>query len=416
MIRWIKKLTHFGVSELTDQIDRRRLVLLNTFYLISSITFIAATIQSYLCDEARVFTAIFILCALFQVGLIFILKGFSGLAEIWLMLIVNINLFFFNNVQGLEAGVYLYFFPVLLANAYIADFRKPLASVISIGISFTTIIASIIIRDPVYDIEQTELQARYSFYFNMIMAALIMISNTVITGWLNWHQHISFQARMEEKNRSEMAIREALRQKEILLKEVHHRVKNNLAVMRSLLNLQMHSTTNETARAILQDSLSRVTSMAMIHQRVYGHTNTDELNFLAYITDLAKELENTYNGNHERNITISVTGTPANINLNQAIPAGLILNELISNAYKHAFTGIQEGNIEIQFTKISLPSGGFSIAVEDNGKGMQLTSTPENSESLGMTIVHTLTDQLDGKVQFTNPISGGTHVMLHFPA
>ena len=82
LIRWIKKLTHFGVSELTDETYRRRLVLLNTFYLISSIIFIAATIQSYLCDEARGFTAVFILCALFQVGLIFILKGFSGLNDI----------------------------------------------------------------------------------------------------------------------------------------------------------------------------------------------------------------------------------------------------------------------------------------------------------------------------------------------
>lgn len=415
MVRWIKKLTHFGVSELTDELDKRRLVLLNTFYLLSSLTFIAATVQSYLCDEARLFTLIFILCALFQVGLLFILRGYSGLAEIWLMLIVNINLFFFNNLQGLEAGVYLYFFPVLLANAYIADFRKPLASAISICISFITILASIIIREPIYDIQQTELQARYSFHFNLIMAALIMISNTVITGWLNWHQHVSFHARMEEKNRSEMAIREALRQKEILLKEVHHRVKNNLAVMRSLLNLQMHSTTNESARAILQDSLSRVTSMAMIHQRVYGHTNTDELNFLAYITDLAKELENTYNGSRERNISISVTGNPANMNLNQAIPAGLILNELISNSYKHAFSSHREGTIEIQFAKSNLPASGFTIIVKDNGAGIPFTSAPETSESLGMTIVHTLTEQLDGKVIFTTPHSGGTHVMLHFP-
>jgi PAS domain S-box-containing protein len=202
----------------------------------------------------------------------------------------------------------------------------------------------------------------------------------------------------------------ALAEKIVLLKEVHHRVKNNLAVIAGLLGMQADSLEDERARISLEESQQRVQSMALIHEYLYANEHLDRVNFGQYIEQLARELCVTYAVESDR-IGIAVEAEEIEVSVHRAIPCGLILNELLSNALKYAFADGRTGEIRVHFARVE--SGELSLLCQDNGVGIPQNLDWQNAPSLGLKIVRILAKQIDGHLTLDRS-AGGTRWELRF--
>jgi PAS domain S-box-containing protein len=201
------------------------------------------------------------------------------------------------------------------------------------------------------------------------------------------------KADAEEREALISRLEAALSEKTVLLKEVHHRVKNNLAVIAGLLSLQADTLEDERAQVALQESQQRVLSMALIHEYLYSTQHLDRVNFGQYVQQLARELCVTYAVEADM-VSVDIEAEEIELGVHRAIPCGLILNELLSNALKYAFPDGRPGRIEVRFCR--LESGELSLACQDDGIGMPQGFDWHNSQSLGLRIVRILTRQIDG--------------------
>ncbi len=214
---------------------------------------------------------------------------------------------------------------------------------------------------------------------------------------------------VEDRKKAQAAITASLEEKEILLKEIHHRVKNNLQVTSSLLYLQSKNIRDKKAKSYLEESQNRIKSMAMIHEKLYRSENFAHINSRDYIRDLATYVFRSYSANG-RKIKLTIHVDPIEFDLDTAIPCGLILNELVSNAIKYAFPGNKKGEIIISLKEIQ--DDQVALSVKDNGIGIPEDFDPENSASLGLQLVNSLVRQLEGTVEFKN--NGGLEVIVVF--
>lgn len=197
-----------------------------------------------------------------------------------------------------------------------------------------------------------------------------------------------------ERKEMELELKKSLEEKEMLLKEIHHRVKNNLMVISSLLNLQSRYIKDKDALGIFKESQSRARSMALIHERLYQSSDLKRINFGEYIRTLAIEIFHTYAADDGR-LKLKMDVDDLMLDINTTVPLGLILNELVSNCMKHAFTQNMNGEIKIDFHKNGEK---YLLRVLDNGKGFPENLDFRNTQSLGLQIVNSLTEQIDGKV------------------
>jgi PAS domain S-box-containing protein len=203
-------------------------------------------------------------------------------------------------------------------------------------------------------------------------------------------------------------LRQALREKDVLFKEVHHRVKNNLQVISSLLRMQADTLPDSAAAAALQESRQRVFSMSLIHERLYGGQQMHELDFGDYAQALVNEL--LFSSTRSGAVRTQVKCSPILLNINQAIPCGLILNELVTNALKYAYPN-GEGEIAVEVGESA--GGRVSLTVADRGVGLPPGFNPKRSKTLGLSIVEILARQLGGKLRVES--AGGAQFTIEFP-
>ena len=189
-------------------------------------------------------------------------------------------------------------------------------------------------------------------------------------------------------------IQAALHEKEVLLKEIHHRVKNNMQVVSSLLQLQAQYIEDEPTLALFEESQVRIHSMALIHEQLYQSDNLDRIDLLPYVENLVANLYQSFGGGNN-SIQFKVNVDPISLNIETAIPCGLIINELVSNSLKYAFTESLAGEIKINFYH-DTTSQQFHLSIQDNGRGFPPGFNVENTETLGLRLVRMLTNQLDG--------------------
>ncbi len=192
-------------------------------------------------------------------------------------------------------------------------------------------------------------------------------------------------------------------EKSTLVKEVHHRVKNNLQIISSLLRMQRYEIENEEASKHFEEAINRVMTMALIHQKLYQGESLSDIKLKEYFEELAFDLLKVYSSN--KNISINFELSINQIGLKSIVPVGLIFNELISNSLKHAFEHRTNGTVNVTFTKTE---ENYQMVYQDNGswKG-------EESGGFGMELIETLTQQLDGSFELTKSISGSTYE-FHF--
>ena len=209
------------------------------------------------------------------------------------------------------------------------------------------------------------------------------------------------------KKTAEEQIRSSLREKEALLKEVHHRVKNNLQIMSSLLSLQSQYVDDGKSLAIFKDSMNRVKTMALIHDKLYRSDNLSHIYFPGYVSDLTRDLISIYAG--ERSIYLNLDIKPIFLDIDMAVPLGLIVNELTSNALKHAFPGSAGGTVRIG---LYAENGKTTLVVSDTGIGFPRDLDFTNTPSMGMQLVVTLVEQIEGTIELSR--DKGTEFRITF--
>jgi two-component sensor histidine kinase len=227
-------------------------------------------------------------------------------------------------------------------------------------------------------------------------------------GQIEWLVGTNFD--ITDSKTASMKLKAAFNEKEVLLKEVYHRVKNNLQVVSSLINLQARAVKNEEAKNLLRQSADRVKAMALIHEKLYQSDDLAKIDISHYLKTLADSLLYSYNippGQIKIIPQISV----AFLDIERAIPCGLIINELLSNTLKHAFPQGQAGIIEIS---LSQEGNEYRLVVADNGVGLPEGLDINNSPSLGLKLILGLAmNQLKGRIAIDQ--NHGTAFTIHFP-
>lgn len=201
-----------------------------------------------------------------------------------------------------------------------------------------------------------------------------------------------------EQKENEKKLKNAIKEKDLLLSEVHHRVKNNLAIIHGLLQLEMFNTDDEQLKNILYQSQMRIHSMALIHETLYSSGDFANIKFGAYIDELITLLIDTY-GNETKEISVNLEADDVKLNINQAIPCALMVNELLTNSLKHAFPEQDTGTITV---KIIEEKQNVTVNVSDNGIGFEKIPDPETSNTLGLTLINKLNAQLNGNLTIAN--------------
>jgi two-component sensor histidine kinase len=242
-------------------------------------------------------------------------------------------------------------------------------------------------------------QTYKGWFFVSITALLLYI--TLKGQLLRWE----YEARARRKAQEELVA--ANREKDLMLKEIHHRVKNNLQVMSSLAQLQMQDAVDERQRILLRDIQHRIRAMAIVHEKLYHSGNFAAIDFGELLRTLSKELSVAYG---EHLVEVEIDSQSISIGIDDAIPLGLILNELLTNAFKHAFPEGRKGKIAVTFRRTD--SNNLELVVRDDGIGIPPEQSHRKHASVGMTLVNALIDQIEGTVDIRS--NSGTAVTINF--
>jgi two-component sensor histidine kinase/amino acid transporter len=201
---------------------------------------------------------------------------------------------------------------------------------------------------------------------------------------------------LQERRRVQEALRGSLVEKDALLKEVHHRVKNNMQVISSLLNLQLEHLPDAQSRPIISDTQSRISAMALVHEKLYQSIDLSGIDFADYLRELTENIVGSF-GAAAGNITFALEADDVFLGIDTAIPCGLIVNELVANAYKHAFPGGGPGTLAVTLKRRD--DGWLFLRVADTGRGLPPGLDLRKTESLGMQLVFALLRQLRGTLE-----------------
>jgi PAS domain S-box-containing protein len=215
-----------------------------------------------------------------------------------------------------------------------------------------------------------------------------------------------------EQMKYEQQISSSLKEKEILLKEIHHRVKNNMQVISSLLSLQSKYIPDKQTQELFEESRNRIRSMALIHEKLYQSKEFVNIDFQSYVNDLVSNIMISY-GFRGRNINLKLEIENISFDIDTAITLGLIINELVSNSYKHAFRGRKNGEL---FVMIKKEDDCYNLVVKDDGNGIAEDINLKNVDSLGLQLVDTLIRQLYGSFELRNNRGTEAIVMFRDPA
>jgi two-component sensor histidine kinase len=243
------------------------------------------------------------------------------------------------------------------------------------------------------------------YYLNVVMAFAFLIVLT--SSFSKFQNDIAFEVQIKndelEKNQKELE--KLLNEKNTLLSETHHRVKNNLAVISGLFDLQLMYDDDPHLKEVLSNAKNRIKSMSLIHESLYHESNVSKINLKNYIETLVKEVAKTHVSQTSANLIFSLE--EIHLDLSQAIPCGLIINEVISNCFKHAFDTTSNPTISISI----LQREKIELTISDNGKGFKHDYS-QILNSLGITLIEAFTKQLEG--QFSYKSFRGTEFSLIF--
>lgn len=332
----------------------------------------------------------------------------------FLLFTVNINLsiFFINEYYPFETGSYLYYFPLIVSIVLLNNpsFRNRY-SVVHFSICLLFFVLGLVLDFPDLRLNTLKpLQIRLLWYFDFLMATMLTAVLTFLLTRIIYKQNQEIIIQNEDLKKAKEIVNVSLKEKEVLLAELHHRVKNNLAIISGLLNMQEDASSNEEAKQVLSDSKTRIMSMALVHKMLYENVELKNINLGKYASELIKEL--LYSYNLLKVVKVNEDFDRVNIPVNKSIPLGLILNEVITNCIKYVFKPCEELNGVFDIT-IRLNEDQVVLVMKDNGTGFPKDFNRDSeNQSLGIYLIKTLAEQIDGKVHFSN--EDGAKIELKF--
>lgn len=240
------------------------------------------------------------------------------------------------------------------------------------------------------------------YYGYLIVGGLFLIG-LVITGWI-----IMLRRRVNKKTQQ---IQRSLQEKDVLLKEIHHRVKNNLSIISGLIGLQLDMTDNAEAQQVLQDSQSRIHSMATIHDKLYQTDSLSEIRLDSYLQELVETIHSTFDRVND-SVSLQFDMEPADIDIDKVVPCGLLVNELVVHAFKHAFIPGKKGVLYINLQK---RDDKLELSVIDNGPGLPQDFGLNDSDSLGAMLIRTFASQLKAETEILDHTKGAGFKFIFSP-
>lgn len=286
--------------------------------------------------------------------------------------------------MGVDSYILLFYFPMIIGMMHILGRKETLPTLYFLsGLSVLFVIIVVVgFNYPFFELTMEKEFINRLQIFNILLSFICTITLTLFLVADFIHQ--------------EKALKKVLNEKEILLAEVFHRVKNNMNVMTSLLNLKKNTVESEDAKIALEECKNRVYSMALVHQNIFDGNTIEGLNFRQYIENLVAEIAKSFG--YKDKVQLFFDTEEVTIDINKAVPCGLILNELITNSFKHAHT--DEDNLQIM-VKFKKQNERNVLEVQDNGPGItedELNST----NTLGIELIKSLADQINANYSFEN--------------
>ncbi len=405
-----RKLINLGVNENLPFYDKREIRIVNLFALITLAgLFIGITtlffIEGTYPTPVVVFSAVASSLSLFLNA-----RAMHNTATYIFVISINVTIFIISQQYIISVANYLYFFPVVFCVALVHNpFKKNIRTFIFFSIILLCFLLSLMLDIPGLKLKGvTENDNRVLLVYNAVLTISLTIILVVLVVRLINQQNNELLQSLNKEKESQLLISNSLKEKEVLLAEIQHRVKNNLAVISGLLNLQLNNAQGEEARLLLLDAKNRVMSIAMAHERLYKKQDLSRINLGQYLQELTDEIIGSHN--QDNKIDVEKETIDVDIPITKAVPTGLIINEVITNSLKHAFTNqAQKPAIGL---KMERENNMIRITLCDNGIGFGDLKVRKES-SLGISLIESLANQIDAELSFTNKV--GACVMLSYP-
>ncbi len=347
------------------------------------------------------------------------------ISRLGIIFTTNVGVIVFSAFLGFKSGIFFFLFaaPHLIYLLY--NFKQKQSIYLSIFSYLVTFIIIYII-DAYHLIAPTILpQNSMNLIYVINFSVSLILSFILITFFASNNSKVSemlleankslqenqahLENEIEEKNKINTQLLKTLKEKEILLSEIHHRVKNNLAVVSGLIELQNFYVKDEKASAILKESRNRIKSIAVLHEKFYESKNLEKIEIGSYIDELIYFIKLSFS-NQQKEINISTQIDVIELSMDNALPFSLLLNELITNSYKHAFKDKNKGNISISFTK---HQNELILNFKDDGCGFDMSKV-NKEDSLGMNLIEAFSLQLKAESAYEFKENAGTEFKLQF--
>ncbi len=407
-------LINLGITDALNAHEKRRIRTVNLLNAVIIFFLATGLINFFILKNDYNFTPFFVFTTLCLASLFLNKIHQSSLSALLFTINMNVEIFYINKTYPVEVGAYLYYYPVivsvvLLNNPQTRD-RFALTHFLTCLIFF---LSNLFLDFPEWRIlNLREDQIQKMWLLNIVISTTVTGTIVYLLTRLISNQNKEITLQNLDLIQAKENINASLKEKEVLLAELNHRVKNNLAIISGLLNLQESSIENNEAKQIIGDSKNRINSMALVHKMLYKNADLKNINLSAYVSELIDELFRSYQLNAK--VEIRKKLDPIILAVNKSIPLGLILNEIITNSIKYVYAQSEEnkGVFEIQ---IQCTDNLVMIEMNDHGQGFPFDFNAEQTQfTLGIFLIKSLTEQIDGEVRFSN--EGGAKIALQFLA
>lgn len=342
---------------------------------------------------------------------------YSKFSRIAIILTTNIGVLFFSMYLGYDSGIYLYLFVAPLLIYLLFDFNNKKNTVSFLALYLITFMVIFFNQKPFFSISDKLVPETLKFIYSFNFCSAFILSFGFITYFANNNDKyisglIKHQEELEQevflRNQSEDLLRKSLEEREILLAEIHHRVKNNLAIISALLNLQKDNLPDDYSKRIFDETKNRIYAIALIHNLLYQNKSFAKIAFIEYVEKFRDNIRESYH--LASNIIFEKEVENITIEIKTAIPLGMILNELVTNSIKHAFKNQNSGKITIGLSKMD--DTHYKFWVSDTGVGIY-EDMLNSKKTMGMEIIKSLVEQIDGRLTYIN--DHGSHFIIILP-
>jgi len=392
---FILKIVNAGIDSSTLAKEKVQIIVLNSFSLLSA--FLSPFFASFFLylghwQPAAVFMFI---CLWLIHSLIIHAKKKYTLFRFSLFACISAAIPLISMSLGINSGFSIYYFvvPVIAFHIFELKEKKKLISLFTL-FTFSFIINQLLYLIPTYPWVLLEKELEQNIFYTNVFVCFVILSVLLY----------SIVSR-ESMNSAELV--KTIKEKNVLLAEVHHRVKNNLAVISSMLRLQIKSSNSDEMNDLLTNNSNRIYSMSLTHDKLFMQDDVSKIEFSTYLKDLATQLCHTYQDIVKVKIKFKLK--KVTIGLNEATSVGLILNEIVTNSIKHGFRNNEDPKIAISLTFDEI---NYYLTISDNGVGFDFGLDTKN-ESIGLIIIDSLVEQINGHYSFSN--KNGANYAIVFP-